>query len=451
MRYVSYEKIVGLTGENYSGEYMNKNRFFFQEPDDLIHNSNVFDLKEHYGAEYYFGYKKIGIEYRSDIAIFVHLYYLDLFNYCYYYIKRIATICDVFITTSNLEIKRIVEDKIKNGEIQNCRIELIKNQGYDIASLTVYNRELIKKYQYFCFVHDKKSGHLYSEESGKLWLETLWRNVLASPEYVVQIIDCFREHDKLGILSVPEPYWGEFISIVGNAWCGSYKDVVELAQKLKLNCVLSYDKPPITIGTAFWAKSDALKPLLEYKFSLNDFPQSGVGAISYAIERILPYVAQSQGYYTGSVATLEYAARRGLYLQKALTSAVSVLQHRYCWNNLYQINNVDKIYKKIDSLIMDYSNVYIYGTGAVAIEFIKCYPAILNRVKGFVVSEGKRKEKLFYEKVVFEIAELTNFKESAFIIAIRQNFFDDVINILQEKGVSKKQLVYANDLLQEIS
>lgn len=423
---------------------------YLQEHDKMIHEINVFDLKDYFKAEYYLNSTGYLVKYCKDVAVFVHLYYSDILDFCYSFIKEIVKICDVFVTTSNIDIKKKLEKKIQYGKILNCKIRLVENRGRDVAALTVHSCDLAKKYKYFCFVHDKKSVHLHSEESGRYWLQTLWENTLASPEYVLQIIECFEEHERLGILSVPEPYWGEFISIVGNAWCNNYIDVVNLSQRLKLNCVLSYEKPPITIGTAFWAKTDALKPLLDYSFLLDDFPENGVGAISYAVERILPYVAQSQGYYTGIVATKEYAVKRSIYMQNAMANTVSILRHRYGWNDLKQINNIVKIYEKVDGLMVNYTFLYIYGIGRTSVELIRRYPAIVNKIRGFVVSKGKRVNDFFKEKKIYELEEICDYRKSAFIIAVQEKLLGEIIDQLRNKEVTEHQIFLAEDLIKAI-
>ena len=53
------------------------------------------------------------------------------------------------------------------------------------------------------------------------------------------------------------------------------------------------------IGTMFWAKSGALTPLYDLKLKWSDYPGEPIdndGTILHAIERILPMVAESQGY-----------------------------------------------------------------------------------------------------------------------------------------------------------
>ena len=52
----------------------------------------------------------------------------------------------------------------------------------------------------------------------------------------------------------------------------------------------------------FWHRSKALEPLFNNAFTVKDFPKEPIkerdGTIMHAIERIYPFVAQSQGYYS---------------------------------------------------------------------------------------------------------------------------------------------------------
>ena len=101
-----------------------------------------------------------------------------------------------------------------------------------------------------------------------------------------------------------------FISSV-NFWTICYEKTLELAESLKIKANFDHDKQPIAVGTAFWCKTDALAPLFEYPWTYDDFPKEPMdndGTISHALERILPFVAQSQGYFSGWVMNNEYAA-----------------------------------------------------------------------------------------------------------------------------------------------
>jgi lipopolysaccharide biosynthesis protein len=53
------------------------------------------------------------------------------------------------------------------------------------------------------------------------------------------------------------------------------------------------------VGTMFWARTAALKPLFNLKLGWSDYPEEPLpndGTILHALERLLPFVAQHAGY-----------------------------------------------------------------------------------------------------------------------------------------------------------
>lgn len=71
-----------------------------------------------------------------------------------------------------------------------------------------------------------------------------------------------------------------------------------------LKLELDSNQSSVALGTVFWAKTKALKKLLNYPWKYDDFPEEPMaidGTISHAIERILPYAAEDAGYDTKTV------------------------------------------------------------------------------------------------------------------------------------------------------
>ena len=73
---------------------------------NLIASMNVADLKEQYNLEYILP-KNISANTQKslDAAVFIHLFYEDLVDICFSYIKEACAICEVYITTSKMCIK----------------------------------------------------------------------------------------------------------------------------------------------------------------------------------------------------------------------------------------------------------------------------------------------------------------------------------------------------------
>ena len=88
------------------------------------------------------------------------------------------------------------------------------------------------------------------------------------------------------------------------------KDLLE--NKLHIHVPLDERKPSVSaIGSCYWFRVEALKPLYEYGWRYEDFLPEGKmgvdGTISHAIERANGYIAQSQGYYPAWVMSDKYA------------------------------------------------------------------------------------------------------------------------------------------------
>ena len=109
---------------------------------------------------------------------------------------------------------------------------------------------------------------------------------------------------------------GAYLNSLGHSWAVNLDATKELAKRLNLNCELNERYEPYVLGTSLWFRVEAMLPLLKYTFTTEDLPQEPLppdGTISHAVERIFPYVAQSQGYYSGWVMTERYGA---LYVEQ---------------------------------------------------------------------------------------------------------------------------------------
>lgn len=209
----------------------------------------------------------------------------------------------MYITTDT-EKKRESIIAVLGANSQYVSVILVNGRGRDVAALLVNCRDIVKEYDYFCFVHDKKSAGMKPFTVGKAFAELLWDNTLKSSCYIRNIISLLDREPRLGLLIPPPPSHGGYMGLIyDNYWSGTYKYVQSLADKLNLNVPISKDKMPLSFGTVFWCRTDALITLFELGWKHNDFPKEPLPdpCISHAIERIFPYVAQSRGYLTGVV------------------------------------------------------------------------------------------------------------------------------------------------------
>ncbi|MBR3623782.1 MAG: hypothetical protein IKN43_10620, partial [Selenomonadaceae bacterium] len=111
-------------------------------------------------------------------------------------------------------------------------------------------------------------------------------------------------------------------------------------------------------------------------------PMLADGTISHAIERIFPFVAQSQGYYSGLLMTEEYAS---LYLENYRYMLYKTVNH-YLDEEKYQTfidtPGEEELWREFYN---KYDDIYILGFGAYSSAFLNyLLEQPVNKFRGFI-------------------------------------------------------------------
>lgn len=253
------------------------------------------------------------ITYNTDKKVLgiVHLYYDDIWEYAFNYLKNIPEYIDILITTDSDSKKEFFKHNIADNLKNEVKVIKIEPRGRDMAALLVGARNIVKDYDYFCFMHDKKSQGKEYITVGATFRDVLWENNLASSGYVNEIIREFDNNPSLGLIVPPKIYHGTYFNdYITDFWSANLEEAQDVLDQLGVDLDISRKFAPISIGNCFWAKYDALKTLFDLEWNYEDFPEEpmpGNGTVSHALERIHGYVAASNGYYTEFAMTDEYA------------------------------------------------------------------------------------------------------------------------------------------------
>lgn len=414
---------MGIVGNNMDNAYdlIEKKNLLFVLPEDRCKGIGVLcDLKK--------------------VAIIVYLYYEDTLDQFFKYIDNIPEGISTYIISSNQatynKIQRYIVSK------KDCfSIYKDNNRGRDISALLISAKKIIEEYDIICFIHDKKV-HMDEEQykgisrDTQLWIKNLWDNTLKSKEYIYNILELF-QNSNIGMLVPPEPIGECRTEWYTCAWGSNFENVKVLAEELKLSCDISREKPPITLGTVFWSRTDAIRKLFSKSWVYDDFPQEPLpvdGTISHAVERILAYVAQDAGYDTGIAMCTSYAETLLLGTRKILTETNIFLQKELGIAKLSKIGayeekriNVERIFEKCEE-------IYLYGAGNYGRNFLRKLIMWGYKPKGFIVSEGKRIEKYVEGYSVYEINELENRDKIGVIITADPAWENEMVNNLVSYG-----------------
>ena len=280
--------------------------------DYLIRHNNLDDIKESLNLNYILPemYKPEADYSYKKIAVVSHMYYQDLFEYDLRYLRNLPENADLYLTTESEEKKAELEKMFKPVFGDRLKVIIVEKRGRELSALLISCRDIPKNYDYFCFIHDKKSSQAGFATVGASFRDLLWENMLYNRNYIEHIIDTFERNPWLGMLVPPNVSHGTYFGTSADYWTICYKKATDIAKRLSLNANMDREKPPIAIGSVFWCKSDAIEPLMNEQWSYEDFPEEPLpddGSFSHALERIFPYVAQSQGYLSGIVMTTECA------------------------------------------------------------------------------------------------------------------------------------------------
>ncbi|MCM1143814.1 MAG: rhamnan synthesis F family protein [Blautia sp.] len=297
----------------------------------LLRVCNIYDLKNNLNLNFILPDRVVQSEdelkHKSAVVI-AHLFYEDLFDYCLKYLENVPDDMHVVITISSREKKRKLESKCLGSKAERFEIRLVEPRGRDLSALLTGCRDILLQYDYLCFVHDKKSMQKEYITVGASFCDLIWESMLKSQEYIYNILGLLEEHSEIGLLTPPNVYHGTYYCSAVDYWTNCYGKVKQLAGSLNLSSNIRREKPPVSVGTAFWCKTEALRNLFEFPFSYEDFPQEPLpedGSISHAIERIFPFVAQHHGFLTGSVMDLKYAEAEVTNFRYMLTTLQSTM------------------------------------------------------------------------------------------------------------------------------
>lgn len=294
-------KYISKTGY-YSMDYIYEN---------LITRINLHDLMVRLNLNYVISGSRTECVSVSNYAIFAHLYYEDLFDYCIQKILNVPENFDIYISTDTEEKAFVIRTKIERQKRSKVQVSVLKGPGRDLSALLVGFREYLMMYEIICFIHDKKSSQMDYETVGKIFHENLWENTLHSRDYIRGIMKKLEENKYLGVVAPPMIFHNVYFHTAIDAWTICFEKTEELAKRLGVDIRISKEKNPVALGSVFWCKTAALGKLFSHEFRWEDFPEEPMpvdGTISHAIERIFPYIAQEAGYYTAIAMTEETAA-----------------------------------------------------------------------------------------------------------------------------------------------
>ncbi|MGU3422383.1 rhamnan synthesis F family protein [Methylobacterium sp. D54C] len=223
-------------------------------------------------------------------ALHAHFHYPELLNNLLDKLKANASDCDLFLTTTDQERADVLRAILEERQIE-AGVEIVPNRGRDLGPfLTHLLPDLIRRYDIIGHIHGKRSLRL-GAEFGERWREFLWQHLIGADHPMMDyVFRMFEDSAQTGLVFPLDPHLID--------WTENRNLAEALTTRMGLNVTLPthFEFP---VGTMFWARADALRPLLELKLDWTDYPAEPAkedGTILHALERLLPFVSQTMHY-----------------------------------------------------------------------------------------------------------------------------------------------------------
>lgn len=249
----------------------------------------LYGLEQEYSLELPLDYPVVTAPTR--IAVLLHAFHVDLLPEFRAYLEHIPAPADLFISTDTDTKRAAISACFARWGKGSLEIQVMPNRGRDVAPKIVGFAAVHRRYDYVLHLHTKSSPH-DSRLVG--WRGYLLDTLLGSPAVVRSVLDVFARAPRLGMVAPqhidelrPWIRWGDNHALAEGL-------AARMGFALPRTAPLDFPS-----GSMFWARSAALRPLLDLQLGVDDFPlEMGQtdGTLAHAIERLYFLVCEHAGF-----------------------------------------------------------------------------------------------------------------------------------------------------------
>lgn len=226
-------------------------------------------------------------------ALHLHLHYPEQAGGLFSALKAAHLKPDLFISVTSDEGKGIVKRLLEKYGLECREIAVFPNRGRDLGPFFTGFRDSLLSYEVVGHFHTKQSRHAPSSYVKK-WAAFLQKNLIGDRGQMGDIIlSRFATDPMIGFVYPDDPI------IV--KWLENYPNGKALLERMGLPVPEEQRFFNFPVGSMFWARTAALKPLFELGLGWEDYPEEPIpqdGTILHAMERLLGVIPGLCGYRT---------------------------------------------------------------------------------------------------------------------------------------------------------
>ena len=229
----------------------------------------------------------------GSVAVHLHLYYTDLADEFIQFFRNIPFPFDLYISCrADASPQAICKQFSVLDLAQSITVRKTQNRGRDLAPLYVLFRKEIATHDFFLHVHSKKSLYTGSEQSE--WRTGALRALCGSDMTIRRVFGILQSSRNIGLL-YPETI--ETMPVFTHSWLQSGHMAGKLAGELGFSGGGDIFNYPV--GSFFWARTEAVRPLFDRAYTYDDFDEEqgqNDGTLAHGLERAIALLTKSRGY-----------------------------------------------------------------------------------------------------------------------------------------------------------
>lgn len=266
------------------------------------------------------------------LAMIAHIYYPELAANLASYAAHLPEGTDICVSAPAGEAVRAAEEAFAPLRVEHrVMIRTAENRGRDLAPFLVLWRDIVFDYDVILKVHDKKVPQLPMLSTGRSWEKMCFECLMPSREFVLNVLDLFGNNRRLGLLTPPPPVHADYYPTIGHGeWGDNFECTAAFAGELGIRVPVERGFEPVApFGSECYLRTDALRTLFSKEWAISDFPEEPIaadGTALHAIERLIPFAVQNDGFYSGWLMSDRWAP----VILDNLTYLTHTLKEREC-------------------------------------------------------------------------------------------------------------------------
>ncbi|MFX1695337.1 rhamnan synthesis F family protein [Paraburkholderia sp. A1RO-1] len=225
------------------------------------------------------------------VALHIHAFYPDMLADIIQRLEFNDVRCDLYVSAPTEVAARDARSVLKDYARGAFDVRIVTNRGRDIGPMVTEFAKDLEAYDVIGHFHTKKSLHVAGSPLVRDWIAFLMENLLGKTYPAARnILSAFADDPKLGLMFADDP------NMIG--WDKNFSFAGKLAAAMGIDG-LPGQFFPFPVGTMFWARPAALKPLFDLGLDWDDYPAEPLpidGTMLHALERMLPTIARRAGF-----------------------------------------------------------------------------------------------------------------------------------------------------------